>query len=117
LVAPLLAAIIAATIIFCGPLGHDNMVGKRISQEFINLKHRHTLAMITDEAMIHLKSLFIVFIKPSKESHWKHHGTFVESRPSRAGTFISINHHCQVNSLERKPSPLLLVFLWLPWLE
>ncbi len=31
--------------------GHDNMVGKRISQEFLNLQHRHTLAMITDEAM------------------------------------------------------------------
>jgi hypothetical protein len=36
------------------------MVGKRISQEFINLQHRHILAMITDEAMTSQKCIYRV---------------------------------------------------------
>ncbi len=49
--------------------GHDNMVGKRISQEFLNLQHRYTLAMIIDEAMTHISKasgIYRVFIKPRK---------------------------------------------------
>jgi hypothetical protein len=51
--------------------GHDNMVGKRISQEFSQLQHRHTLAMITDESMTHLKSMYHVSIVSlsNQESH------------------------------------------------
>ncbi len=48
------------------PIINDTMVGKRISQEFLNLQHRRTLAMITDEAMTHLKSVSIVLIKQRK---------------------------------------------------
>jgi hypothetical protein len=47
--------------------GHENMVGKRISQEFSQSStSRQTLAMITDKAMTHLKSVFIEFMDNKK---------------------------------------------------
>ncbi len=43
--------------------GHDNMVGKRL-----NLQHRQTLALVGDEAMTQLKSMYLycVLIKQRK---------------------------------------------------
>jgi hypothetical protein len=37
---------------------HENMVGKRISQELLNLQHRQTLAMLGDEAMTSQKCIY-----------------------------------------------------------
>ncbi len=81
--------------------GHENMVGKRISQEFLNLQHRHTLAMITDEAMTSQKCIYCLHqTKKATRNIYDGNGTFMESKPSR-GTFISTNHNCHATTMSR----------------
>ena len=77
------------------------MVGKRISQELLNLQHRQTLAMVGDEAMTSQKCIYCFQqLKKATRSIYDDNGVLVKSKPSR-GTFICTNHHCHASTMSR----------------
>jgi hypothetical protein len=80
--------------------GHDNMVGKRISQEFSQLQHRRTLAMITDESMTSQKCIYCLHrLKHAHRGIYDGNGEPI-SKPSR-GTFICTNHNYHASTMSR----------------
>ncbi len=107
--------------------GHDNMVGKRISQEF---SQSSTSSYSCHDKRwsneTHLKSVFIVFIKPRKplgaSMIWDN-GVLVKRSSFLSAPIIIVMHQpClgiayPVSWLESNPSPPPLVIPSLPWLE